>query len=243
MTESVPDDTQLLAMTDSLEASFRSVQEVVAGEFSAALRHASDLPAKEQMILGGFQHGVTLIRHGLALFRDAVRQRERICVPAIVVRPLIEWCIRLHWLLCVADDISVAAILSEEAVDGRRKMHVGLQRLLADCRKHEEEVNGSRESLLSALTDRLDDLNALVHGDPDVLISGISAEHVRKLFSNSRIENDLFAVGSMMFLMHEDIAKIVKAGKIQREHINAKWEEFNDLFRSNPVGGRATPPD
>lgn len=191
--------------------------------------HVPHLQERERVAYGGCRSCATLIEHGIPLLQQAIADREIACVPAVLMRPLIERCLRSHWLLWMACDNAASAFLSDASGAYRWQDYPGLRRLLQKCRKHERDKGRNRLFLGPFGTDP-DRLHRLVHGGPNELRGGMSACAASREYPNKIVSDMAFAFGGAMFMAHENIARLVGAGQFPLRRIREHRAEFHDLF-------------
>lgn len=204
------------------------------------------LTQKERVVYGGCHHIITIIQYGLVPLHEAVTGQPVACFPAVLLRALIEWCARAHWLLWLADDDSVAVFLSGEPVEHKdgdavsvlppgtpappKRSHMTLTDFVNMCREH-EQTQGNRSFLgVWGIKARRDKFNGYVHGDADVMLSGFSTDTESQEFSHEVISGMTFVFGGAMFMAYRNIAKILEANRATLGLIRKHEERFYRLF-------------
>lgn len=202
------------------------------------------LSKRKRVAYGGCHHTVTIIEHGRVLLRKAVTDWNVACVPAMLMRLLIEWCARAHWLLWLADEDSANVFLSGKRVEHKdgdavsvplpetpapsktKRRYLGLADFVNMCRTHEQTRNVRSFLEEYGTQARLEKLNKYVHGGVDEMLSGFPTDTESQEFSHRVISGMIFVFGGAMFMAYRNIAEIIGADRETLELIREHEERF-----------------
>lgn len=222
-----PSETDLLDKATDLDAGFVQMKEICSEHLAMAPKVHQSLTDKQRAAYGGCLHCITIIEHGKCLLRKAIQDRDIARVAATLVRPLIEWCVRVYWLLWLARDDDVKRFFSVDKLGKDMR----LVDFVVDCRRDEEKQTGNRRFLDKyKVQPQVDNLHKFMHGGHKEMLSGFPTGATPEGFSDQDISDMILTFGDVMFMSFRNIAKIVKAEESPLGRIREHRDKFYDLF-------------
>ncbi len=204
------------------------------------------LDDRARAVYGGCHQCVTIIGHGRVPLREAITNPTVACVPAVLMRLLLEWFAKAHWLFRVADRKAAETFLREGFVK-RKKGDVGgvsslgapakpqrvlwgLRDFANACQTYERKRSKTRNFLNEyGTSEQLRKLNQFVHGDPAALLGGFPT-NIEDEFPDARISDMIFVFGGVMFMAFRNIVEIAKIGDEALGTIRMHQQNFYGLF-------------
>lgn len=197
-------------------------------------------------IYGGCHQCVTLIEYGRVPLREAITNRTVACVPAVLMRPLLEMFAKAHWMFRVADPKAAEAFRKAGLVKRKKSDAAGASppdtpaksgrdfwglRDFADaCQTDERKRSGGRNFLNEyGTTEQVKKLHQFVHGGPDAMLGGFPTK-IAGEFSDARISDMIFVFGGVMFMAFRNIVEIAKIGDEALGAIRMHQQNFYSLF-------------